>query len=117
MTTPLSSMLYVLFASFIGSFGAVFLKGGADRLRFHWLALVSNWRLPLGVFFFLSASYFFVLGVKDGELSVLYPMVSLGYMWTMVWSRLFFKEAITRTKLLGLAAIFAGIFFVGLGSR
>ena len=33
MTTPLKSILLVLIASFIGSFGAVFLKAGAGRLH------------------------------------------------------------------------------------
>ena len=33
MKTPLSSILLVLFASFVGSFGTVFLKAGADKLE------------------------------------------------------------------------------------
>ena len=37
VTTPLSSIGLVLFASFIGSFGAVFLKSGATRLKGIWL--------------------------------------------------------------------------------
>ena len=42
-------------------------------------------------------------------------MVSLGYIWTLLWSRLFFKEAFSRQKLLGLCLILAGVVFVGLG--
>ena len=52
-----------------------------------------------------------------GQLSVLYPMVSLGYIWTIIWSRLFFKEALTKQKFLGLGLILLGVFFVGLGSH
>jgi drug/metabolite transporter (DMT)-like permease len=66
---------------------------------------------------YLVSWYFFVLGIRHGELSVLYPMVSLGYIWTLVWARLFFKEAFTRQKFLGLALILLGVFFVGLGSK
>ena len=33
------------------------------------------------------------MALKHGELSVLYPMVSLGYVWTLFWSKLFFNEA------------------------
>jgi drug/metabolite transporter (DMT)-like permease len=43
-------------------------------------------------------------------------MVSLGYIWTLLWSRLFFNEPFTRNKFLGLALILLGVFFVGLGS-
>jgi drug/metabolite transporter (DMT)-like permease len=36
--------------------------------------------------------------------------------WTLVWSRIFFKEAFTRQKFVGLALILIGVCFVGLGS-
>ena len=115
--TPFSSMALVLGAAFIGSFGAVMLKSGAGRLHFSLRRLVLNYRLAAGVGLFLLSSYFFVLGVRQGELSVLYPMVSLGYVWTLLWSRLFFKEPVTRNKSLGLLLILLGIVLVGLGSR
>jgi drug/metabolite transporter (DMT)-like permease len=44
-------------------------------------------------------------------------MVSLGYIFAIFWARLFFKEAFTRQKLVGLALILLGVFFVGLGSK
>ena len=114
--TPVSSMLLVLAASFVVSFGAVFLKlGSAKLVDGFWHIL--NPQLAAGVALFMGSSYFFVMGIRHGELSVLYPMVSLGYIWTLVWSRLFFKEAFTRQKFVGLALILLGVFFVGLGSR
>jgi multidrug transporter EmrE-like cation transporter len=57
------------------------------------------------------------MGIRHGELSVLYPMVSLGYVWTLVWSRLFFKEPFTREKFLGLGLVLFGIVLLGLGNR
>ena len=116
MATPLSSMLLVLTASFVGSFGAVFLKSGANRMRFNLWHLLRNYRLALGVGLFLLSSYFFVLGMRRGELSVLYPMVSLGYVWTMMWSRMFFGEPLTRNKFAGLFLILLGIAFIGMGA-
>lgn len=116
MTTPWRSIGLVLAASFIGSFGAVFLKSGSERLR-HGLLKLFNWKLAAGVALFVLSSLFFVEGIREGELSVLYPMVSLGYIWTLFWSRLFFGEPFTRGKFLGLALIVLGVFFVGLGSR
>jgi drug/metabolite transporter (DMT)-like permease len=60
---------------------------------------------------------FYALGIRGGQLSVLFPMVSLGYIFAIFWARLFFKEAFTRQKLVGLALILLGVFFVGLGSK
>ncbi len=117
MTTPISSITLVLVGSLIGSVGAIFLKSGAHAISRRWSSLIFNWRLALGIVIYLVSSVLFVKGMSNGELSVLFPMVSLGYICTLVWSRVFFHEAITRAKLCGVGLILAGIVFLGLGSR
>jgi drug/metabolite transporter (DMT)-like permease len=115
--TPLSSILLVLIGAFIGSLGAVFLKSGAGRLHRQIHSLIFNWRLAAGALAFLVSSFFFVAGVKNGELTILYPMASFGYIWTLLWSRVFFGERFTRNKFVGIAMILVGITCLGLGSR
>lgn len=116
MNTPLSSILLVFAASFIGSFGAVFLKMGAGRLHREISSLLLNWRLATGVALYLLSFVFYFLGLREGELSVLYPMVALGYIWTMVWSRIFFGEPFSRRKMGGIALILAGVVLLKAGS-
>ncbi len=111
----LRSILLVFAASVVGSFGAVFLKMGAARLNGNLLSFVNS-RVVLGVALYLGSSIFYALGLRGGDLSVLYPMVSLGYIWTLLWSRLFFHETFTRVKFLGLGLVLLGVVFVGLGS-
>jgi len=113
-STPLSSMLLVLFGSVVGSFGAVFLKLGAVRLT--GIMSLLNWRLALGVALYLASSVFYAFGIRHGQLSVLFPMVAVGYIWTLLWARLFFHERFTRSKLLGLGLVPGGVVLVGLGS-
>jgi multidrug transporter EmrE-like cation transporter len=43
-------------------------------------------------------------------------MVSVGYVCTLVWSRLFFNEQITKAKLAGVGLILIGIVFLGFGN-
>ncbi len=116
MRTPISSIFLVLFASVIGSFGAVFLKLGAERLRYGFKHIL-NAKLVTGILLYIGSSIPFIMGIRNGELSVLYPMVSLGYVCAMVWSRLFFKEHLTPGKLGALAMIIAGIVCISSGGR
>jgi drug/metabolite transporter (DMT)-like permease len=115
--TPVSSMLTVFAASFVGSFGAAFLKAGADRLHRDFRSVLINWRLGVGILFFLASSLLYLRGIREGELTILYPMVSLGYVWTLLWSRIFFGEPFTREKVYGLLLVLTGIVILAVGGR
>jgi drug/metabolite transporter (DMT)-like permease len=117
MRTPIASIAWVIAGTFFGSFGAVFLKVGAGHLSRDLKSLFTNWRLALGIGLYLISSVFYVIGVRNGELSVLYPMVSLGSVWTLVWSRLLLEESLTRPKLFAVGMILIGCVFLGLGSH
>jgi multidrug transporter EmrE-like cation transporter len=113
--TPLSSILLVLLGSVIGSFGAVFLKMGAAHLS-KGLRYIVNPQLALGIFLFLASSIPFLMGIKHGELSVLYPMVSFSYVLTLLWSKMFFGEPITAAKVGAIGVILCGLVCIGLGA-
>jgi len=114
LNTPLSSVVWVSVGSFIGSLGAVGLKAGAAHLELSIPALITNWKLAIGLSLYLVSTIFFVKGIAHGEISVLFPLVSLGYVWTTLWSKLFFGEEMTRVKLTGLALILAGCALLNL---
>jgi drug/metabolite transporter (DMT)-like permease len=98
----------------IGSVGAIFLKSGAHALNRDWKSFAFNWRLALGIGTYLLSSVLFVKGMSNGELSVLFPLVSVGYVFTLLWSRLVFREVITKGKLAGVGLILVGITCLGL---
>ena len=114
-STPLSSIVLVLFGSFIGSFGAVFLKLGAEH-KGGLARLFTNYWLATGIVLYLLSSVFYMMGVAQGQLTVLYPMVSLGYLWAILWARLFFKESFTLFKIGGLLMIVFGVALINFGS-
>ncbi len=113
--TTAMAIALVCVASFIGSLGALFLKAGAGRLHDGWKYLVLNPKLILGVVLFCASSLFYILAVRQGELSILYPLVSLSYIWAVLWSRLFLNERMNRGKAFGLLLILAGIISIGMG--
>lgn len=116
MTTPVSSMISVIVGSVIGSIAAAGLKAGAHRLEFNVRALITNWQLIGGGAGYLLSTVFFIQGLRHGELSVLYPMVSFGYICNMLWSKVLFGEKITSGKIGALALIMSGVALLGLSA-
>jgi uncharacterized membrane protein len=114
--TPLwVSLLLVLAATIVGSFGAVFLKLGSAKLDGSLMSCINS-QLIIGVLLYLGSSVFYGFGIKGAQLSVVYPMVSLSNVWALIWSKWFFKEPLTTGKLIGLVFILLGVTFVGLGN-
>ena len=109
-------MLWVAVGGVIGSLGGVGLKAGANRLKLTIPDLIKNWQLVGGVIAYLLSSVLYVKGMSNGQLSVLYPLVALGQIWTLLWSRVFFHERITRNKVMALTLIVAGVLLIKFGS-
>jgi drug/metabolite transporter (DMT)-like permease len=114
-STPFSSILLVFLGSLIGSIGMVFLKKASANLHKGFIHII-NLNAFIGVVLFLLSSVFYLKGISQGQLSVLYPMVSMSYVWALLWAKLFFHERFTTQKLLGLGLVLVGVVFVGFGS-
>jgi len=58
-----------------------------------------------------------VLALRNGQLSVLYPIIALTYVWVAILSPMFFDDVLNAPKIAGVAFIVAGVSFIGFGSR
>jgi len=58
-----------------------------------------------------------VFALRDGELSILYPIIALTYVWVTILSVVFFHEALNFFKLLGVAVVVMGVAVMGRGGK
>lgn len=116
METQSWAVAVILCSTVVGALGSFFFKKGADRLSLSLRALAKNWMLAAGFFFYLLASAFFVYALRGGELSVLYPLVSLTYVWVCFLSIRFLGERMNRFKWAGILLIVFGVSLIGLGN-
>ena len=116
MTTSLFAIGLVLVATFIGAFGALFLKYGAEKMTRKSKLSFFNRRLLFGVVLYGLSSIFFLAALKNGELSVLYPLTSLSYVWISLLSIRMLGEKMNFFKWLGITAILVGVSLIGFGS-
>jgi multidrug transporter EmrE-like cation transporter len=58
-----------------------------------------------------------ILALREGELSVLYPVIALTFVWVTIASAVMFHEEMNVSKLAGIAIIMAGVAVLGRGDK
>ena len=106
------SILLVIVATFIGAIGSIFLKKGADNLVMNLIKLIKNKDLYIGIVLFIFSSVFYVWALSSAELSLLYPITSLSYVWISFLSIRFLGEKMNNFKWLGITFIILGVFLI-----
>jgi multidrug transporter EmrE-like cation transporter len=102
----------------LGAAGQVLMKWGIVSPKPLWhhnpafLRLVSSWPVLAGLFSYGLSSVFWLLTLKKMDLSLAYPLVSLGYILVLIAGNLIFHETIPPIRWLGMGFILAGVFLV-----
>lgn len=115
--TALWAIFLVAFTTILTSIGQVFFKFGANKLEFNFFSIITNYPLIIGLLIYAIAAILIVISLKYGELSILYPIISLSYVWVSLLSIYFFNETISFIKWLGVIAILVGVSFIGVGNK
>lgn len=116
--TALGSIALVVLCTVIGAAAQILLRHGAEHLDGSTLAAqLTNWELLAGYACLAANTALLVLALRRGELSVLYPIIALTYVWVTILSPMFFGDVINLYKVAGVALIVLGVSFIGLGSR
>lgn len=110
----LFAVVLVIIGSVIGSYGTFVLKKGANlhtfweifRTKYFWWGVILN-----GI-----SIPFYVMALRLEQLSFVYPLVSVSYIWTTLFSVKYLGEKMDGWKYLGLAGVVAGIVLIGIGS-
>ena len=110
------AMALVFFFTFLTSTAQLFYKLGADKLKFDLMALATNYPLLLGAGLYVISAILLMIALRGGELSVLYPLVSLSYVWVSLLSIFFLNEQMNPLKWMGVCVIIIGVSYIGIGS-
>jgi multidrug transporter EmrE-like cation transporter len=111
--------LYIFLTIFLTVYGQIIIKWQVnsagvlpiepiDKALFILRLLMNPWILS-ALFGAFLASLTWMAAMAKFSLSYAYPFVSLTFVLTIISASLFFHEAITTPKLIGMAAIVAGI--------
>jgi uncharacterized membrane protein len=104
--------ILVLAATLIGAFGILFIKKGSKEFNFNILKQLKNKNLMIGAILFVIGAIAYILALKMDELSIIYPLTSISYIWVSIISVKFLKEKMNTYKWIGIALIMLGIIVI-----
>lgn len=116
METELWAIGLVLLGTLVGSMGPIYLKKASSSFSVHPIKLLTNWNLLKGISLYAIATIIFIPALKGGELSVLYPLVAVTYIWVSLLSVWQLGEKMNALKWIGVLLIILGVSFIGMAS-
>lgn len=100
------------------AFGQVFLKLGLARMvpfgwnAAFWRSALLNWQFALCGVCFGGASILWMYMIKKYPLSMVYPLVSLSYVFGLLAAIWIFHEEVNLNKWIGVALIMIGCYMI-----
>ena len=113
------SLVLIILFTILAAAAQVLFKLGTARLNGHVSLLVVATDFPLlsGLALYGIGAAMMILALRHGELSVLYPLISLSYVWVAIISVTMFGEMMNPYKIAGICVIMAGVGVMGMGAH
>jgi drug/metabolite transporter (DMT)-like permease len=108
-----NAFLLVFACTILGSVAQLLIKTGMSHFSPHLLALATNVPLIAGYALYGVNTLMMVLALKNGEMSMLYPIIALTYVWTTLLSYTVLGEPSNVYKNVGIIAIVLGVAVMG----
>lgn len=101
-------ILLIIISALCTSFGQLFWKIGVSK---------SIWIILLGFILYGVGALTMIIAFKFGELSILHPLMCIGYIFALINGFLFLKERISLLQFVGIVVIIIGIVFIARGDE
>jgi drug/metabolite transporter (DMT)-like permease len=108
-------MIIIALGSILGSFGMVLFKKASSQTK-GMILLLKNKNFLFGVSLNGIGAISLIYALRFGDLSTLYPLAGLNYIWVAIFSKFILKEKINNYKWTGISFIIIGVIFIGLGA-
>lgn len=104
--------IVLLIMTMFGSVASLFLKKASASEGL--IDMIKNINLYIGGFLYVSSAILNIWLLKVLDYSVILPLTSLTYIWTMILSYLILKETITVKKIIGVCLILTGAIIISI---
>lgn len=120
----MNSLIYIplLIGIFLNASAQMLLKTGMNRIGYFEFSLHNIWPIALqvavnpyivlGLGFYVISVVAWLIGLSRVDVSVAYPLLSLGYIVTTVLAYFILHEQISVARIAGIMIILIGVFLV-----
>lgn len=112
MNTQSWTIGLVFFCAFLGAMGQLLFKLGSASVSFNLLSWITNIKVMGGMLLYAVSAVLFIIALKHGNLSVLYPLIATSYIWVAIFSVKFLGEPFSLEKWIGIALIIVGVSII-----
>ena len=116
-TSRRKSILLVFSCTILGAAAQILMKIGMTHFTPNLVAILTNVPLIAGYALYGINTLMLVLALREGELSTLYPIIALTYVWVTLLSYVLLSEPPNFFKNVGIATIVTGVAVLGRGGR
>jgi undecaprenyl phosphate-alpha-L-ara4N flippase subunit ArnE len=106
-------VLIILFCTIFTSVGQLFFKYSSETFTLNIFEMLTNYNLLLGFLFYGVGAALLIVGLKFGDLSRLYPIVSLNFVWVTIISVIFLGEKLNSFKINAVILVIFGVVLIG----
>src|SRR5690242_17045977 len=110
-------VLLVFSCTVLGALAQLLIKTGTVSIGSDLMSIVTNVPLIVGYSLYGVNTLLMVLALKDGEMSMLYPIIALTYVWATLLSYTVLGEPSNMYKKRGIVTIVIGVAVMGRGSK
>lgn len=106
----------VLIATIAGAFGGLFLKrsAGSGSMKGSLISKILEKNLIIGLILYGIGSLFSLVALKFENVSIVYALTSMSYVWIIFLSKKFLGEKINSHKWFGIALIILGVVLMSI---
>ncbi|MBT4605170.1 hypothetical protein HOC01_06015 [archaeon] len=108
--------LLMLVCTFFTAAGQIFFKFAAPTIQTNILSYATSPAYIFGLSLYGIGAALFIFALKVGELSQIFPMLALNFIWVALAAVFIFGETLTTIRILATILIAIGVLFVGSNS-
>jgi uncharacterized membrane protein len=106
----------VFVGTWINAFASLMLKAAAQKFNLNPFEQIKNKKLIIGTLMFAVSTIFYLAALRLDNLSIIYPLTSLTYIWVTFLSNKKLGESLRKSKLAGILLIVIGIILINVFS-